>query len=148
VDGLSSSIRTTATLKNITIADHGCAGELGGGLLVENATVTLTNSILWNNGGREIQLAEGAKITVDHSDVQKSQSGEGNLSVDPRFGGGYHLASSVGRWDGATWVQDGESSPCIDTGDPQAPVGQESAPNGDRVNMGAFGGTARASKSP
>ncbi|MHC4695012.1 MAG: hypothetical protein ACYS67_19955, partial [Planctomycetota bacterium] len=32
-------------------------------------------------------------------------------------------------------------------GDPMDPIGLESFPNGGRVNMGAYGGTAEASKS-
>jgi hypothetical protein len=40
------------------------------------------------------------------------------------------------------------SSPCIDAGDPTQPVLEEPAPDGGRINMGAYGGTAEASKSP
>lgn len=43
---------------------------------------------------------------------------------------------------------DDVTSPCIDAGDPNSPVGDEPMPNGGRVNMGAYGGTAEASKSP
>jgi len=42
---------------------------------------------------------------------------------------------------------DEATSPCVDTGDPGSPVGREPFPNGGRVNMGAYGGTAEASKS-
>jgi len=63
--------------------------------------------------------------------------------------GDYHLKSQAGRWDpnSQTWVQDDVTSPCIDAGDPNTPVGLEPFPNGGRVNMGAYGGTAEASKS-
>ena len=93
--------------------------------------------------------------------------GPGNLSVDPLFVGGwsdvdgrarggrrgiaydYHLRSQAGHWDpyDQIWVTDDVTSPCIDAGDPQGPLGYESFPNGGRVNMGAYGGTERASKS-
>jgi len=55
----------------------------------------------------------------------------------------------AGRWDPASqmWVQDQVSSLCIDAGDPNFPVGPELAPNGSVINMGAYGGTARASLS-
>jgi len=64
-------------------------------------------------------------------------------------GGDYHLKSQAGRWDLASeaWVKDNVTSPCIDTGDPNSPIGQEPFPNGGRINMGAYGGTAEASKS-
>jgi hypothetical protein len=63
--------------------------------------------------------------------------------------GDYHLKSQAGRWDpnGQTWVQDDVTSPCIDAGDPSTPIGNEPFPNGGIVNIGAYGGTAEASKS-
>jgi hypothetical protein len=63
--------------------------------------------------------------------------------------GDYHLKSQAGRWDpnSQSWVQDEVTSPCIDTGDPNSPIGYEPFPNGGIVNMGAYGGTTEASKS-
>lgn len=40
------------------------------------------------------------------------------------------------------------TSPCIDAGDPASVFGDERQPNGGRVNMGAYGNTVEASKSP
>jgi hypothetical protein len=95
--------------------------------------------------------------------------GAGNISMDPCFvsmghwdsndtqmpyddfwvDGYYHLKSQGGRWDTAigSWIKDDVTSPCIDAGDPMSPVGLEPFPNGGRINMGAYGGTAEASKS-
>lgn len=63
--------------------------------------------------------------------------------------GDYHLKSQAGRWDavGGRWIQDAETSPCIDAGDPDYSIGNEPFPNGGTINMGAYGGTAEASKS-
>jgi len=63
--------------------------------------------------------------------------------------GDYHLKSQAGRWDpnSQSWVIDEVTSPCIDAGDPNTPIGDEPFPNGGIVNMGAYGGTAEASKS-
>jgi len=95
---------------------------------------------------------------------------EGNIELDPLFArpghgdpngtpykrnddfwveGDYHLKSQAGRWESVSgsWVIDEATSPCIDAGDPNSPVGDEPEPNGGRVNMGAYGGTAEASKS-
>jgi len=88
----------------------------------------------------------------------------GHSIVDPFFAdpanNDYHLKSQKGRFwpqdpndagmfgelDGL-WAMDGVTSPCIDAGDPNlAPTG-EAMPNGGRVNMGAYGGTAYASRS-
>ena len=58
--------------------------------------------------------------------------GTGNIHADPQFADAdCHLASG---------------SPCIDTGDPADSVGAEPKCNGDRINMGAYGGTPEASK--
>jgi len=64
--------------------------------------------------------------------------------------GDYHLKSQAGRWDpnSENWVQDDITSPCIDAGDPNSPIGHELFPNGGIINMGAYGGTVEASKSP
>jgi hypothetical protein len=63
--------------------------------------------------------------------------------------GDYHLKSQAGRYFPNTeeWVQDDVTSPCIDTGDPNSPIGYELFPNGGYINMGAYGGTNEASKS-
>ncbi len=102
--------------------------------------------------------------------------GQGNIDADPMFAspgswadvndpnivvepndpnavwvdGDYHLKSQAGRWDATSesWVMDDVTSPCIDAGDPNSPVGDEPEPNGGRINMGAYGGTPEASKSP
>jgi predicted outer membrane repeat protein len=109
-------------------------------------------------------------VTIACTDVQGGWPGAGNTDTDPYFAapgywdpngtpeapdedawvnGDYHLKSQAGRWDppSESWVLDEVTSPCIDAGDPNSPVGEEPEPNGGRVNMGAYGGTAEASKS-
>jgi hypothetical protein len=83
--------------------------------------------------------------------------GPGIIDNDPYFvqpadwtnDGDYHLRSQAGRWNpnSGSWVQDDVTSPCIDTGDPMTPIMHELFPNGGIINMGAYGGTAEASKS-
>ena len=78
-----------------------------------------------------------------------------NMVVEPNnpsavwVNGDYHLKSEAGRWDrvSESWVIDDVTSPCIDAGDPNSPIKDESEPNGGVINMGAYGGTAEASKS-
>jgi hypothetical protein len=117
----------------------------------------------------------GSKAWMTYSDMLHAPFASDNIEVDPLFarrgrwidpndpnavvapdilgavwiGGDYHLKSQAGRWDpaGESWVLDELTSPCIDAGDPNSPVGDEPEPNGGRVNMGAYGGTAEASKS-
>ncbi|MHA1713123.1 MAG: hypothetical protein ACTSW4_03645 [Candidatus Ranarchaeia archaeon] len=78
-------------------------------------------------------------------------AGIGDICVDPLFASesNYHLKSGAGRWAGiSSWVIDDANSRCIDAGDTSDSVGLEPNPNGARINMGAYGGTAEASKSP
>ncbi len=111
------------------------------------------------------------KSLVTYCNIQGGWPGEGNIDLDPFFAqtgywdpngtvddpnddfwveGDYHLKSQAGRWDpnSQSWVTDDVSSPCIDAGDPNSPVAFEPFPNGGRINMGAYGGTAEASISP
>ena len=114
----------------------------------------VVNNVIWNN---EIYLSEGASpdaFKICFNDVQGSWDGQGNIDKDPLFANpeedDYHLRSQAGRWDlaGGTWVVDSVTSPCIDAGDPASDVGPEPQPNGQRINLGAYGGTDQASKSP
>jgi len=60
----------------------------------------------------------------------------------------FHLQSTVGHYlDGIWWVS-GDVSLCVDAGDPDTDVSAEPAPNGGRANMGRYGATDEASKSP
>jgi len=95
------------------------------------------------------------ELTVDYSLISTDwhSYGTGNIDGDPCFvdpnGRDYHLLSQAGRWDtcSGNWVQDDLTSPCVDAGDPADPIGHEPFPSGGRINMGAYGGTAEASKS-
>jgi parallel beta-helix repeat protein len=77
-------------------------------------------------------------------------AGIGDIARDPLFAGDYYLKSTAGRYDPSTetWVLDDADSPCIDKGDPNDPIGTEPNPNGGRINIGSYGGTSQASKSP
>jgi parallel beta-helix repeat protein/predicted outer membrane repeat protein len=133
----------------------------------------LIDCILWDGGNEVIQT--GIRPNIIYSNIQGDWEGEGNIEEDPLFvnpgywadaddpnivvgpndpnavwvDGDYHLKSQAGRWDpvSQSWIFDDVTSPCIDAGDPNSPVGNEPAPNGGRINMGAYGGTAEASKS-
>jgi len=59
----------------------------------------------------------------------------------------YHVKSIGARYTPLAWVTDTVNSPCIDAGDPTSSYDGEPQPHGWRVNMGAYGNTAQASKS-
>jgi hypothetical protein len=79
--------------------------------------------------------------------------GHNYIEYDPGFvdvnGGDYHLLSERGRYDALCdkWVLDDVTSVCVDAGDPNVEPVDERMPNGGRINMGAYGGTAFASMS-
>ena len=141
-----------------------------------SSTVHIANCIL-RDGSNGIWNNDGSSIIITYSDIRGGWSGPGgnNIDTDPCFvqlgywantndpniivepndpnavwiEGDYHLKSQAGRWEpnSQSWVQDDVTSPCIDAGDWMSPIGLEPFPNGGRVNMGSYGGTAEASKS-
>ncbi len=60
----------------------------------------------------------------------------------------FHLKSEFGHWHSDGWIQDQETSPCIDRGDPESDYSEEPLRNGGRINIGLYGNTPQASKSP
>ena len=165
--GISAGV---PTITNCTIV-----GNLEGG--IDNSRATVTNSIICYNGdGADSAQIVNNIGAVTYSNVQGSWPGIGNMDADPCFvspgywadandpnrraeaetldiiwvGGDYHLKSEAGSWDPATqsWLASELSSPCIDAGDPDSCIGFEPNPNASVINMGAYGGTAQASKSP
>jgi hypothetical protein len=165
-----------AVLLNCTIADN-YADWSGAALMVVDSAVTVFNSILWNREMvNEIVVAGTNDPNVQYCAVRDWWPDWGNIHQDPLFArqgrwvgadnsdmvlgpedpdavymtGDYHLQSQVGRWDPDKrgWVKDEVTSPCVDGGLPDSPVEFEPVPNGNRINMGVYGGTAEASKSP
>jgi len=131
--------------------------------------IRIENSIIWDNPD-SIRLGDESTLLVAFCDIPGAGPGYGNIDSDPCFvnpgywdpngtpedanddffvPGDYHLKSQSGRWDANAggWTIDEVTSPCIDAGDPNNPLGEEPFPNGGRINIGAYGGTAEASKS-
>lgn len=141
---------------NCTFANNPSTAALARFQLGDSSLSTkmyFTNSILYGNekSSAPSQSHRGEKY-FRYCDVEGVVEGEANIDVDPLFvdlaNDDYHLKSQAGHWDWLTqnWVLDNITSPCIDAGDPNFPVGDEPAPNGYRINMGAYGGTYQASK--
>jgi len=132
------------------------------------ATASILNSIIWWGDQQfRIWLFGNSSLDIAYSCIKGGSSGVykepgsgstlvwglGNLDLNPVFAdttvGDLHLKSQAGRWNGTGWVMDDVTSACIDTGCPGTPLGDEPADaNNVRVNMGVYGGTAEASKSP
>jgi hypothetical protein len=153
VDGYSNTIGSMVTLTNVTIAGNHCTNANGGGAVyVERVShVDVISSILWDNGADELHTDDTSSISVTYSDVHQATPGAGNINADPLFfapaSGDFHEKSTAGRFDPVTrtWVTDAVMSPAIDKGDPGGDYSMEPGPNGERINMGAYGGTPEAS---
>ena len=139
-------LRGIPAITNCTIA-----GNLKSG--IQDSMPTVNNSIVYFNGDGTAQIVNIVG-TVTYSDVQGSFQGTGNIDADPLFAdpanGDYHLKSQAGRWHpgSESWISDDLTSDCIDAGDPGIAIGLEPNQNGSVINIGAYGGTAQASKSP
>ena len=135
------------TLKNLTIV-----GNPGHGVhAFDGSDPNIINCILWNNDDSDLYQCNARYSNIEDGVADQTV---GNIKRDPWFAdpdnGDYHLRSRAGRYvpQADSWVKDPvTTSPCIDAGDPREDPGREPAPNGGRINMGAYGGTAYASKS-
>ena len=138
--------------ENITVADHLCANTsaTGGAIHLEaDSGITLRNSILWGNTREFGSDGSATSNAVEYSIT--AEAGTGNFLQDPRFanpaGDDYHLRSTGGRFTPGGWIADAQHSPAIDAGDPVSDYSLETSPNGGRINLGAYGNTAEASRS-
>ena len=93
-------------------------------------------------------------LAVNLFDYQLSKSDSfHSIVTDPLFHNpgalDFHLESAFGRFEvGSGYVtNDLQTSPAIDYGDPDSAFGQETTPNGLRINVGAYGETDEASLS-
>lgn len=140
----------TLTGCNTGILNYGPAMPVVKNSIIAGNTTTLQLK------GTDVDKNSGQKITYSclYNTVKSdnlSDYGTGCIAKDPCFAdaasGDFHLKSAAGRWNGATWVKDTVTSPCIDAGETSAAYANEPTPNGNRANMGAYGNTAEASKS-
>lgn len=140
----------TLTGCNTGILNYGPAMPVVKNSIIAGNTTTLQLK------GTDVDKNSGQKITYSclygtAKDDSLSDYGTGCIAKDPCFAdaasGDFHLKSAAGRWNGATWVKDTVTSPCIDAGETSAAYANEPSPNGNRANMGAYGNTAEASKS-
>jgi hypothetical protein len=134
---------SSPTIANVTVVNnkYGIEAYVG-------AEPAVSSSIFWHNTGDDL-----FGCLARYSCIERGGDGAGNLDANPMFvdaeNGDYHLRSERGRYwpEHDVWVLDKVTSPCIDSGDPTADYSNEPAPNGARINMGAYGGTAYASLS-
>ena len=148
--------------------------ETGLTAIIKNNIITNTVKGTGASAGAEgygIDIAIGDSAVCSYNNVWGNESGgyhgceigKGDISFDPKFKSivlgtdffntndttaDLHLKSKAGSWNNFTssWETDNETSFCINGGDPTSDYSKELAPNGNRINMGAFGNTEEASK--
>ncbi|MGA1795417.1 MAG: right-handed parallel beta-helix repeat-containing protein, partial [bacterium] len=115
----SMNIVSCTIVKNQAIYNYG-------GIYSNSGTI-ISNSIIWNNPPSEIS---GSYSSVTYSDIRGGYTGEGNINADPLF-----MQAGIGNY----YLN--PNSPCMDSGDPNAPpIDREGIPRsqGDGVDMGAY----------
>ncbi len=72
---------------NCTIADNHHDSQVSGGIVVSGGSVSITNSILAQNSGANLEVYDGASANVSFSIVEAAEvhPGEGNMRFAPRF---------------------------------------------------------------
>jgi len=171
--GLCVGLATDLTIANCTFVGNyaGMGDSLYG---FATSTIFIRDSIVWD-GPDSIVIGDETNLLVTFCDTPGTVPGYGNIDADPCFvdpgrwvdsrdpnivvepndpyaswvHGDYHVKSQGGRYDPNTqsWVRDDVTSPCIDAGDPNSPIGPEPFSSGGLRNIGVYGGTAEASKS-
>lgn len=151
----------------------GLRGFSQGETSLANSILWANRAALPGNGtGNEISLTptngEEIELTIGYCNIQGglnnvvNDMGDGdvlldwqvgNIDIDPLFvkQGSIDDSNSLNDLDDDVWNEGDyhlqEASLCIDRGDPNSDFEDEPLPNGDRVNLGAFGNTSEAAMS-
>lgn len=97
---------------------------------------------------------DGQSFSTD-PDFVNTAGADATLGGTNGWDDNFHLASTAGSYTGlpftapggGSFAANGSDSVCVDAGNPSMSIGAESSPHGGRINLGAFGGTADASRS-
>ena len=154
--GVSTSVWLGASAE-VDIRNTVLSSDRTGGVLVSYSTlagVTMDYNGIDAEGACRVAYDSATKTYTDNLAAWQKLSGLDMHSVpgDPMLANpeayDYHLKTeqTLGRYTPQGWTSDGESSPLLDAGDPASGYADEPAPNGGRVNIGRYGGTAEASK--
>ncbi len=161
-----SNVKTPSEVVNCTFAANenatagGCAG-----VKMTKGKMSIRNSIFHGNSGYDFVDNASCSYDVDNTLLQddtgatysfvngQSKIGGSMIYGDPLFAAAddCHLLSEAGYFDSEGVIHyAGEDvrSPAIDAGDPESDFSRESEPNGVCVNLGRYGNTEQASRTP
>jgi outer membrane protein assembly factor BamB len=132
--GIAVGPSGAANIVNATLVGNGAGVGVG-----SSGSATIKNSLLTGNGVALKSDVTGA-LSSRYDDVFGNQSDYQGLAA-----GTGDLSTAVAFTDlAARNLALGGPQPSTDKGDPGDEVGAEPTPNGARINLGAFGGTAEA----
>ena len=160
VTGAATCVDVSGTAAGVQLTHlivRGCATAgihvaAGGSATIVNATVVADGTGVDSSGSATIK---NSLLTGDDVGLKSETSGALGSSYDDLFGNATAYAGlAAGTGDLATAVTFVDLAghnfllpgpqPSTDQGDPADEVGAEPTPNGSRINLGAFGGTADA----
>jgi parallel beta-helix repeat protein/predicted outer membrane repeat protein len=184
----SNAIMENCTIAQNVNTQRGYSYSFGSAIWCQNSSLRITNSILWDTLLPNQVTGSDSSVRISYSDVKANTQpmagltletgclavdpcfvASGTWDADPMYGAGqwvpgdYHLQSTGWRWTpylshGTHWVWDGQTSRCIDAGNPGDATGDEPVTVPDdparewgvnlRIDMGAYGGTCEASMAP
>jgi hypothetical protein len=135
IEAIAVSETAEAAIVNTTLVGNGTAVHAVG-------ATTIKNSVIARNAVGLAAEANGA-LTSTFNDVFANRAAYKGLAAGLGDFSGSVSFADLGNYD-LRLLAAGEST---DKGDPADVVGTEPAPNGGRINLGAFGGTADAETS-
>jgi outer membrane protein assembly factor BamB len=135
-DGLTVGMGARAVARNLTIVD----GRSHGVLVLPGGKLELASSLVLDC---TIGLETSGDVTTLYCSIAGKSLARLGHSPSPTDRLVVPLFVDRAAFD----LREAPGSPTIDAGDPAAPVGDEPAPHGSRVNLGAFGGTDEAATS-
>ena len=158
--GTPSEVVNCTFAANANATEGGCAG-----VKMTMGKMNIRNSIFYGNGGYDFVDNASCPYDVDytlladdtgatHSFVNNmSKIGDSMVYGNPLFAAAddCHLLSEAGYFDSEGvihYAAEGVRSPAIDAGDPESDFSRESEPNGVCVNLGRYGNTEQASRTP
>ena len=173
--GASSNYGSFADIDDCTIAQNiADYSWLVGGLETYGGDANVAGTIIWGNTGIQVASSAGGSamamaaggvemetavfgvnpdIDVSYSNIEMFNSqgyydptavwpGEGNINKNPLF-----ISPAQRPYDFHLKADGWNISPSINAGNPFDDYSEEPAPNGNRINMGAYGGTEEAASS-
>ncbi|HVZ87141.1 MAG TPA: PQQ-binding-like beta-propeller repeat protein [Polyangia bacterium] len=134
--GISVEAGASAAIANATVVAAGTGVDVTGSATIKNSLLT-SNTV-------GLAVHTGGTLASSYDDLFGNQTDYSGLAAGT---GDIATAVTFADLTGRNLLLVGPQ-PSTDKGDPSDDVGAEPMPNGGRINLGAFGGTAEAELSP